>query len=142
MRQPPSVFVEQHRMTTGRFRTTPAWGNNGAFLLPGPERHKLFCIVSDQEGWEHVSVSLASKARLPIWSEMCYVKDLFWGEDEVVVQYHPAKANYVNFQASTLHMWKPSSADLPTPPHAMVGPKSVEEGIELLASMMGRKAPS
>jgi hypothetical protein len=120
-------------------RTDAKWGNNGAFVVPGPERHRLFVIASDEDGWEHVSISLHNEARLPTWTEMCYVKDLFWDEDEVVIQYHPAKADYVNFQSSTLHMWKPVGIELPRPPHTMVGPKGVEEGMGLLASMTGKK---
>jgi hypothetical protein len=135
----PSEFLEQYRIKTGRFRSNPAWGNNGVFLLPGPERHKLYVIASDEMGWEHCSVSLAAKARIPLWSEMVYVKDLFWQEDEVVVQYHPAKADYINFQGSTLHLWKPIGSELPRPPHWMVGPKTVEEGLELMAEVTGRK---
>src|SRR3954463_6943988 len=100
MRERPSEFVEKYRISTGRFGSDARCGNNGAFVVPGPERHKLFCIVSDQDGWEHVSISLHNKARLPVWTEMCFVKDLFWDEDEVVIQYHPAKADYVNFQSS------------------------------------------
>src|SRR5262245_51929858 len=60
----------------------------------------------DSHGWEHVSVSL--QLRTPTWDEMCYVKDLFWMEDEAVVQFHPPRANYVNHHPFTLHLWKPT----------------------------------
>ncbi len=63
--------------------------------------------------WEHVSVSL--KQRCPTWDEMCFVKDLFWADDEVVIQYHPAKSNYVNDFKTCLHLWKPIGVELPTP---------------------------
>lgn len=139
MRQPPSEFVEQHRIRTGRFATTPQWGNNGAFLVPGPEHHKLFCIVSDQDGWEHVSISLARKPRIPTWAEMCYIKDLFWGEEECVVQYHPPKADYVSFEDTTLHLWKPVAVLLPRPPHTMVAPKNLDETLRLLETITGKK---
>jgi hypothetical protein len=119
--------------------TSAKWGNNGAFVVPGPERHRLFVIASDEEDWEHVSISLHNKARLPVWTEMCYVKDLFWDEEEVVIQYHPAKTDYVNFQSSTLHLWKPIGIELPRPRHTMVGPKNVEEGLGLLTSMYTKK---
>lgn len=47
-------------------------------------------------GWEHVSVSFAS--RCPTWDEMCEVKDIFWTPEECVVQYHPpAKTGDVNY---------------------------------------------
>lgn len=64
--------------------------------------------------WEHVSVSTHN--RTPTWEEMCWVKDQFFGPDEVVVQYHPARVDYVNFHRYTLHMWKPVGVELPKPP--------------------------
>lgn len=139
MKERPNEFVESCRIKTGRMRTDAKWGNNGAFVVPGPERHRLFVIVSDQDGWEHCSVSLHNKARLPTWTEMCHIKDLFWPEDEIVVQYHPAKADYINFQSSTLHLWRPAGHDLIHPPYWMVGPKGVEDGLELLAGMFEKK---
>ena len=45
-------------------------------------------IASWSGGWEHVSVSLPGQSRCPRWDEMCFIKDLFWAEDECVVQYH------------------------------------------------------
>ena len=46
-------------------------------------------------GWDHVSVCPYNR-RTPTWDEMCAVKDMFFRDDEVVVQYHPAKSEYVN----------------------------------------------
>ena len=61
--------------------STAAYGNNGAFLIPGPDHGKLLqVIVSDGAGWEHVSV--ATKSRVPTWDEMCFVKALFWTDEE------------------------------------------------------------
>ena len=48
----------------------------------------------NEEGYEHVSIELRAR-RLPTWEEMCYVKDVFWTEDEEVVQIHPKKDVYV-----------------------------------------------
>ena len=49
------------------------------------------------------------------WEEMCRVKDIFWGEDECVVQFHPPKSEYVNLHPYCLHLWKKigEKADLP-----------------------------
>lgn len=55
--------------------------------------------------WEHVSVSCAD--RCPTWDEMQKVKELFWRDDETVIQFHPAKAQYVNHMRYCLHLWKP-----------------------------------
>jgi hypothetical protein len=69
--------------------------------------------------WEHVSVSCRN--RCPNWPEMCFVKDLFWADDEVVMQLHPAKKDYVNQHPYCLHMWKPIAEIIPLPPRIMVG---------------------
>lgn len=129
----PRPEVERYRITKGHMRSTADYGNNGAFIIPGPERAKLFCIVSAEGGWDHVSVSVMKKPdRCPTWAEMCFVKDLFWPPEEAVVQFHPPKSQHVSFHDWTLHLWRPQSAELPLPPHTMVGPKSVEEGMKLL----------
>jgi len=54
---------------------------------------------------------------------MCALKDMFFREDETVVQYHPAKSEYVNNRPNCLHLWKPTAEELPTPPAIMVGIK-------------------
>lgn len=71
--------------------------------------------------WEHVSVSLPSRS--PTWEEMCLIKNLFWGEDETVIQYHPPKSEYVNNHQYCLHLWKPIGKTIETPPSILVGIK-------------------
>lgn len=109
-------------------------GMNGFFLVP----HcgvMLRCMASDgvlgaEEGldpklteWEHVSVSTVN--RCPTWAEMCFVKGLFWGETECVIQFHPPKSEYVNNHPYCLHLWRAKGADVPTPPSILVGFKGV-----------------
>lgn len=65
-------------------------------------------------GWEHVSVSY--KNRVPTWDEMCKVKDMFWKDNECVVQYHPPKSEYVNVHPYCLHLWKKSDGEFERPP--------------------------
>ena len=59
----------------------------------------------NERGWEHVSVELQAR-RLPTWEEMCEIKDIFWNDEEEVVQIHPKKSQYVNM-AEALHLWRP-----------------------------------
>lgn len=118
---------EQHRMKhMGAWSGTAADGNNGVFMLPSAADRNatLRCIASDGGGWEHVSVSLLD--RCPTWDEMCQVKDLFWGEEDCVVQFHPARKDYVNHHPYCLHLWRFTGRGLsqPVPPPFMVGPKS------------------
>jgi hypothetical protein len=68
----------------------------------------LRCIVSDGGGWDHVSVSLHT--RCPTWDEMAFVKSLFFDDEEVVMQLHPAKSQYVNHFQFCLHLWRPQTA--------------------------------
>ena len=93
-----------------------SYGNNGVFVVPIEGGDTLVCMASDQGGWEHVSVTLMHKARVPTWEEMCFVKDLFWSDDETVIQYHPRKMDYVNVHPFCLHLWKPIGVELPMPP--------------------------
>lgn len=100
--------------------STQRIGNNGAFTILTYEGVYLAVIASDQDGWEHVSVS--RPRRCPSWAEMCQVKDLFWAPEEYVIQYHPPKSEYVNCHPYCLHMWRPIGQSFPTPPRWMVGP--------------------
>jgi hypothetical protein len=115
-----SPMVEPWRIVDGLLRSAPG-ERCGAFLIPGPNSGRaLKCLVSDgrDDGWEHVSVSLPS--RCPNWLEMSYIKDLFWAEDEWVVQFHPAKSDHINVHPYCLHMWRPLNEQFPTPPKAAV----------------------
>jgi len=91
---------------------------NGHADVPGAFR-TLTIIFSDGMGWEHVSVSTPS--RCPNWAEMCFVKNLFWAPDDVVMQLHPRESAYVNNHPFCLHLWRPKAATIPEPPPELVG---------------------
>lgn len=76
-------------------------------------------IVSNGGGWEHVSVS--NEKHIPSWKVMCKIKDLFFFENETVIQYHPKKSDYINNHNNCLHLWRPIEKEIPTPPSIMVG---------------------
>lgn len=106
--------------------TDASWGFNGAFgfWIEGC-KHRLLVIASDGDGWQHVSVSFPdSKHTIPNWEVMCRVKDLFFEPEDTVVQFHPAKNNYVNYHGGCLHLWKPIGREFPIPDPILVGPKS------------------
>lgn len=109
---------EQYRVKTGMLASDESYGNNGLFLIPF-ESYELQVIASDGEGWEHVSVSLRN--RTPNWKEMCFIKSLFWDEQECVVQYHPPQSEYVNNHDYCLHLWRPTGQEIPMPPSILVG---------------------
>jgi len=121
---------EQRRCRAGDFGSDESYGNNGAFTLPPLVADRHFCVIaSDGLGWEHVSVHMESprgKQWTPTWAEMCHVKDVFWDADDVVVQYHPRRVDYVNFHPHTLHLWRPIGVELPLPDPDLVGPGAEE----------------
>lgn len=102
------------------FMSNPTDGNNGVFNIPF-ESSQLLVISSDGMGWDHVSVSM--RHRTPNWRELCFIKDLFFSEDETVVQFHPKKSEYVNNHPYCLHLWKKQDHDHELPPSIMVGLK-------------------
>lgn len=117
---------ERYRVKIGQFRSNASNGNNGAFFVKGPglkDRTPLKIIASDGVGWEHVSVSLPN--RCPSWDEMCFVKSLFWDDEDVVMQLHPAKENWISNHSFCLHLWRPLEATIPLPPNITVGIKEV-----------------
>ena len=115
----------EYRITNEFLPSTDKDGNNGMFRIPlrGCARpiKELLIIASDGMGWEHVSVSLPD--RTPTWEEMCYVKSLFWDDEDCVIQYHPPKSEYVNNHDHCLHLWKCKHSKIPMPDSILVGIK-------------------
>ena len=110
--------IERYRIRKGDAAIDESYGNNGIFRVPVGTRN-CHVIASDGLGWEHVSVSFSD--RCPTWGEMCQIKDLFWGDDEAVMQLHPPKAIYVNNHPYCLHLWRPIEEVIPFPPSGLVG---------------------
>jgi hypothetical protein len=54
---------------------------------------------------------------------MCFVKSLFWDDEESVMQLHPPKSQWVNNHPYCLHLWKQDSVEIPLPLQIMVGVK-------------------
>ena len=104
---------------------------DGHYEIPHPRiaAYSYFVVCSDGEGWDHVSVSLRGIKnnkkvhieRCPTWDEMCYIKSLFFNEDEVAIQFHPAASEYVNVHLYCLHLWRPNEVELPIPQRSMIG---------------------
>jgi hypothetical protein len=105
--------------------TSATHGNNGAFLIPREGKSAntayYFAVASNGLNWEHVSVHIPGVSQCPSWEEMCYIKSLFWEDEDCVVQYHPPKSMYVNNHEHTLHLWRPTAQPLPVPDTILVG---------------------
>lgn len=120
------AYLNQNRITRGQskeYGSTPGDGFNGAFHI---QIHgvQLLIIASDGMGWQHVSVSMPQHPKMtPSWPIMCKVKELFWDDEEAVMQLHPPKSRYVNQHPGCLHLWRPTEpgVTIPLPLSLMVG---------------------
>lgn len=113
-------LLEAHRVRLPGF--DPGDDREGAFQLLSPvDRAPLRIIASSDLGWDHVSVS--RKNRPPNWSEMSFVKRLFFKESETAMQLHVPVEDHVNCHPHTLHLWRPHDQEIPRPPSFMVGPR-------------------
>ena len=116
--------LETGRVRTGPQRSDPSFGPYGKFIVAGPCGARLMIVASgadfaDSAGFEHVSVS--TERRCPNWIEMCFVKDLFWDNEELVVQFHPPRSRYVNNHPFCLHLWRDVEERVRLPPSELVG---------------------
>ena len=112
--------IEKYRVKDSPF-DSPCGETYGAFFIPYKlgSGAPIRVIISDGEGWEHVSASLPK--RCPTWNEMCFLKNLFWDDEDCVVQFHPPKSEYVNNSNYCLHLWRPTDQDIPLPNSILVG---------------------
>lgn len=133
-----AMRAEKYRVTKEKFPNTPDElcslpedGPNGMFSLPIPVRPGsqgfLQVIASNDGGWEHLSVHTlivgpdgSEKTFDPIWPHMHEVKLLFWDNEDVVVQFHPPQDLYLQYPATTLHLWRQIGTTFPVPPLEIV----------------------
>jgi len=93
--------------------------NDGLYLIP---RHGVILqvIASEGLGWDHVSVSL--KHRCPMWAEMEFVRELFFRDDETVMQLSVPRRDHLSMHPFCLHLWRPNDGrEIPRPPAELVG---------------------
>lgn len=83
-----TVNYGEGEITIGNWTGSVLWGNN-------------------ENGWEHVSVCPYDHSITPSWDDMCRIKDIFWEDEEAVIQVHPPKSKYVNKMPNCLHLRRP-----------------------------------
>lgn len=104
-------------------------------------------IWSIGAGWEHVSVAPYPKRITPSWDDMCRIKDIFWNDDEAVIQVHPPKAEYVSNVENCLHLWRCIYKKMVLPPSILVGVKKgqtwddIQKAIQDAWEKAGEKYP-
>lgn len=101
----------------------------GVFYIPNARTQ--FIIIMDDgtdhgdgkpTGWAHVSLRAKdySGEREPTWGEMCWAKQLFWEDEEAVMQIHPPKSEFINTHPNVLHLWSPVNGEIPRPRKELV----------------------
>lgn len=93
-------------------------GFNGYITIRGWEGS---VVASWGAGWDHVSVAPKKLNKVPTWDDMCAIKELFFKDDEAVIQIHPPKDEYVNNMPNCLHLWRANDREMILPPAFMVG---------------------
>jgi len=119
------LVLQANRVRKGEFASNDSQGMMGMFRVLTPGGALLLAVSSGADmanGWEHVAVS--GETRTPTWEEACFVKDIFWSEDELVVQFHPPKMDQVVFKPHVLHLWKSLRTPIPAPPTIISGLKT------------------
>ena len=94
----------------------------GRFFVRTNDGVELTVFVSESCNvipFDHVSVS--TRKRCPTWEEMCWVKSLFFEDEETVMQLHPPKSEWISDHPTCLHLWRPTKEEIPRPPNAAVG---------------------
>lgn len=119
MRQEPNMRAEVYRTVHPQLGPSASGANWGYFEMKTTAGTVRIISSGTDPEWEHVSVSLAD--RCPSWSEMQAVKELFWDDSEVVLQFHPTKAEYVNCHPYCLHMWRHKQTNHALPPRRLIG---------------------
>ena len=92
-------------------------------------------IFSTGAGWEHVSVAPFKRSITPSWDDMCAIKNIFWKEDEAVIQIHPSIDEYVNNKDNCLHLWRCTYKEMVLPPSILVGIKDHMTVQEFMAKL-------
>lgn len=95
-------------------------GGYGNIYKPASDKPYGTVVWSNGGGWEHVSISPYKHSITPSWDDMCMLKDMFFYDEETVVQFHPPKSEYVNLMENCLHLWRPINGEITTPPNWMV----------------------
>jgi hypothetical protein len=127
MRAEPNLRTEKYRAAHPLYRAarplygaTPAGSSWGYFEIGGLRIISSGSVDGNEAGagWEHVSVSLHD--RCPTWDEMKKVKELFWRDDETVIQFHPSKGQYISKCETCLHLWRKPGAEAELPPAELI----------------------
>lgn len=94
--------IQSYSIRNGKLKETFLY----AFLFPLSDVKVPVSAYPNDDIWEHVMINLISQQRCPTYEEMCKLKENFWKQNEITLQVHPAKSEYVNFCEYALHLWR------------------------------------
>ncbi|MBQ9789974.1 MAG: hypothetical protein IJW24_00050 [Clostridia bacterium] len=77
------------------------------------EKERYCVVASSNDGWDHVSVSHASK--IPSPSVMTYFKNKFFEKNETAFEFFPLSQDYVSMHDFCLHLWRPQNQTITLP---------------------------
>lgn len=121
------THLESARKTDASLWSSNPGAHHGVFYLSRVRTNFVVIASSgdDEIPWEYVSARAIDYKgeRVPTWEEMCWLKSLFWDDEECVIQFHPPKSDYVNNHPHVLHLWKWTLGEIPRPPSIAVGIK-------------------
>lgn len=119
----------KHQAVVGKEDTA-----SGVYTVPHPsiKAHWFMCTVVVTEEWERVDAQLwkivsntkrqsRPADRCLTWKEQCYIKNFFWGPQEVILQFFPAMTDYIGTDEEeyAVHLWNPLKGQCEVP-QAMV----------------------
>lgn len=90
-----NLEINKYRIRQGELATPDSYGMAGSFIIPLGHTRRAVVITCNGDtgsGWEHVSIHVIRKRgrkniqETPTWKDMCFIKNLFWSDDEVVIQ--------------------------------------------------------
>lgn len=121
------AHLEKGRIKQGEFKSKEG-DHFGAFYFILSDQTNVHVIVDDgeQTGWEHVSATMwknrkgKSRPIIPTYDQMQFIKQIFWEDDEAVIQIHPPKDQYVNNHQTCYHLWRNKNQKLELPPKILV----------------------
>lgn len=127
-----TVSLEPFRIRIAGYPWMPGTVN-GWFVFNGPLGRQLRAMASDEEGWDHVSVSLSppyNEKSAPTWEEMEWIKRQFFEPEECAYQLHPPLDQYEDGSTAmrrtgrpmvhVLHLWRCQSVPVPMPPREFI----------------------
>ncbi len=116
--------LDRYRLKRDELKLVGRYGNSGDGIFKVFVNGRSFIVLaSNGGGWDHVSVSPCNQKRTtcPTWEEMSAIKDMFFEPEEMAVEYHPPKSEYVNNYPYCLHLWRPNDGrEIVMPPRIFV----------------------